>query len=303
MKKTIISILCAVILSGCENTVHEEKAEAIASVSSTVTTAEVASSEEKKTSETAVSATVTKGSSLSVSTTSSMPGTTVAVSTTAKSETAIKHTEESTTKAPPVKTQTSSAKAENKPVQTKKPTAITNVKQTDATSVSTTASATTTEKSLSAAQWNDTMKAWRKLCEGEVLNNPEWELVRQDIISYTLDKFNGKTIVDLNCGVDKYTRTFPNPLNLSVDESLADISHARMDSYCEAECSALINMAADETEIYEIARQMRAECLAVVDRGINNWYVFCKRYGELEYASDIPFNLYLDDTSIWFLTE
>jgi hypothetical protein len=81
------------------------------------------------------------------------------------------------------------------------------------------------------------------------------------------------------------------------------MSHAHLDAYAEPECAAMINYASSEEEIYEIVEQTRADCLSVVDSGIESWYEFCEMNDCLEYASDLEFNVGLDGTAIWFLTE
>lgn len=152
-------------------------------------------------------------------------------------------------------------------------------------------------------QWSDTMKAWRKLCEGKSINGAEWELVRKDIVSYGMQKFNGKTTVELNCGIDLYTRTFQSPLNLTENTSLRGLPHAHLDAYADADSIWLIDYAGNEEEIYRIVEQSRADCLTVVDSGLESWYEFCEVNDCLEYASNIAFNVGLDGTAIWFLTE
>lgn len=152
-------------------------------------------------------------------------------------------------------------------------------------------------------QWSDTMKAWRKLCEGKSINGAEWELVREDIVSYGMQKFNGKTTVELNCGIDLYTRTFQSPLNLTENTSLKGLSHAHLDAYADADSRWLIDYAGNEEEVYRIVEQSRADCLTVIDIGLESWYEFCEVNDCLKYASSLEFNVGLDGTAIWFLTE
>lgn len=147
------------------------------------------------------------------------------------------------------------------------------------------------------------MKAWRKLCEGKSINGAEWELVREDIVSYGMQKFNRKTTVELNCGIDLYTRTFQSPLNLTENTSLKGLSHAHLDAYADADSRWLIDYAGNEEEVYRIVEQSRADCLTVVDSGLESWYEFCEVNDCLEYASNLAFNVGLDGTAIWFLTE
>jgi hypothetical protein len=81
------------------------------------------------------------------------------------------------------------------------------------------------------------------------------------------------------------------------------MSHVHLDVYADPECAAMINYASSEEEIYEIVEQTRIDCLSVVDSGIESWYEFCETNDSLKYASYLEFNVGLDGTAIWFLTE
>lgn len=81
------------------------------------------------------------------------------------------------------------------------------------------------------------------------------------------------------------------------------MSHAHLDAYADADSRWLIDYAGNEEEIYRIVEQSRADCLTVVDSGLESWYEFCEVNDCLEYASNLAFNVELDVTAIWFLAE
>jgi hypothetical protein len=265
----------------------------------TVTTSASTSAKEEK--DMSVATTTTKKSTQTVSETSK-PTETTTTKTTQSSATSVNSTASPTQQIYYHTEQTEQQTQVTTAVQTSQSPTITTVPKTETTTQTTTSPKVTT-KPQNTVKWSDTMKAWRKLCEGKSISNSEWELVRQDIVNYGVQKFNGKTTVELNCGIDFYTRTFQSPLNLSVNGSLKGMSHAHLDAYADPECSAMINYASNEEEIYEIVEQTRADCLSVVDSGIESWYEFCEINDCLEYASDLEFNVGLDGTAIWFLTE
>lgn len=317
----VISILCAVMLTACGNvseSVESAETSAVSQTATTVTGSAVTyAKEEKDTSETT---TTTKKSSHTVSETSKAKTTTKSaissstVNTKApqernelqsypQTEQPQENTQVNTTQKPAVTTtqqkQTTAKKTATAPP---KPAATTQKPQTTPQPTTTTKKPSTT-KPQNTVQWSDTMKAWRKLCEGKSINGAEWELVREDIVSYGMQKFNGKTTVELNCGIDLYTRTFQSPLNLTENTSLKDLSHAHLDAYADADSRWLIDYAGNEEEVYRIVEQSRADCLTVIDIGLESWYEFCEVNDCLKYASSLEFNVGLDGTAIWFLTE
>lgn len=322
MKKAmVISILCAVMLTACGNVSESAESVETSAVSQTATTvtgsAVTSAKEEKDTSETT---TTTKKSSQTVSETSKAKTTTKStissstVNTKAsqeqnelqsypQTEQPQENTQVNTTQKPAVTTtqqkQTTAKKTTTAPP---KPAATTQKPQTTPQPTTTTQKPSTT-KPQNTVQWSDTMKAWRKLCEGKSINGAEWELVREDIVSYGMQKFNGKTTVELNCGIDFYTRTFQSPLNLTENTSLKGLSHAHLDAYADADSRWLIDYAGNEEEVYRIVEQSRADCLTVIDIGLESWYEFCEVNDCLKYASSLEFNVGLDGTAIWFLTE
>jgi hypothetical protein len=295
-KAMAILVFSTVILTSCgkvSEPAENVKTSAVSQTTTTVTTSASTSAKEEK--DTIV--TTTKISTQTVSKTSKPTKTTTTETTTQSRATSVNST------ASP--TQQIYYPTEQTEQQTQVTTAVqtTTVPKTETTTQTTTSLKVTTTKPQNTVQWSDTMKAWRKLCEGKSISNSEWELVRQDIVNYGVQKFNGKTTVDLSCGIEFYTRTFQSPMNLSANTSLKGMSHAHLDAYAEPECSAMINYASSEEEIYEIVEQTRIDCLSVVDSGIESWYEFCETNDSLKYASYLEFNVGLDGTAIWFLTE
>jgi hypothetical protein len=300
-KAILISIFCTVILTSCGNVSEPAENVTTSAVSRTTTVTTSASTSAKEEKDMSVATTTTKKSTQTVSETSK-PTETTTTKTTQSSATSVNSTASPTQQIYYHTEQTEQQTQVTTAVQTSQSPTITTVPKTETTTQTTTSPKVTT-KPQNTVKWSDTMKAWRKLCEGKSISNSEWELVRQDIVNYGVQKFNGKTTVELNCGIDFYTRTFQSPLNLSVNGSLKGMSHAHLDAYADPECSAMINYASNEEEIYEIVEQTRADCLSVVDSGIESWYEFCEINDCLEYASDLEFNVGLDGTAIWFLTE
>ena len=290
----VISILYAVMLTACGNVSESAESAETSAVSQTATTvtgsAVTSAKEEKDTSETT---TTTKKSSQTVSETSKAKTTTKSaissstVNTKApqeqnelqsypQTEQPQENTQVNTTQKPAVTTtQQKQTTAKQTATAPPKPAATTQKPQTTPQPTTTTKKPSTT-KPQETVQWSDTMKAWRKLCEGKSINGAEWELVREDIVSYGMQKFNGKTTVELNCGIDLYTRTFQSPLNLTENTSLKGLSHAHLDAYADADSRWLIDYAGNEEEVYRIVEQSRADCLTVIDIGLESWYEFCE---------------------------
>ncbi len=317
----VISILCAVMLTACGNvseSVESVETSAVSQTATTVTGSAVTSAKEEK--DTSETATTTKKNSQTVYETSKAKTTkksTVSSSTVntkasqeqnelqsyPQTEQPQENTQVNTTQKPAVTTtQQKQTTAKQTTTAPPKPAATTQKPQTTPQPTTTTQKPSTT-KPQNTVQWSDTMKAWRKLCEGKSINGAEWELVREDIVSYGMQKFNGKTTVELNCGIDLYTRTFQSPLNLTENTSLKGLSHAHLDAYADADSRWLIDYAGNEEEVYRIVEQSRADCLTVIDIGFESWYEFCEVNDCLKYASSLEFNVGLDGTAIWFLTE
>jgi hypothetical protein len=303
MKKAMaILVFSTVILTSCGNVSEPAENVKTSAISRTTTVTTSTSTSAKEENDTSV--TTTKISTQTVFETSKPTETTTTKTTTQSSTKSVNYTASTQKSASP--TQQIYYPTEQTKQQTQVTTAVqtTTVPKVETTTTTqTTTSPKVTTKPQNTVKWTDTMKAWRKLCEGKSISGSDWELVRQDIVDYGVQKFDGKTTVDLNCGIDFYTRTFQSPLNLSVNGSLKGMSHAHLDAYADPECSAMINYASSEEEIYSIVEQTRIDCLSVVDSGIESWYEFCEINDCLEYASNLEFNVGLDGTAIWFLTE
>ena len=317
MKKAmVISIFCAVFLTACGNAAETAErsvsvdTSAVSQTTTAVTVSAVTSAKEEK--DTSETTTTTRKSLQTVSETSASMETIKAKTTTKSTQPPQEQTEPQSypqTEQPQENTQVNTTQkpavttTQQKQTTAKKTTTAPSKPATATQKPQTTTQKPSTTKPQNTVQWSDTMKAWRKLCEGKSINGAEWELVRKDIVSYGMQKFNGKTTVELNCGIDLYTRTFQSPLNLTENTSLRGLSHAHLDAYADADSRWLIDYAGNEEEIYRIVEQSRADCLTVVDSGLESWYEFCEVNDCLEYASNLAFNVELDVTAIWFLAE
>ncbi|MGN0624473.1 MAG: hypothetical protein ACI4JA_11090 [Oscillospiraceae bacterium] len=311
----VISILCAVFLSACGNAAEtSERAVSIETpvVSQTTTTitasAVTSAKEEKDTSETT---TTTRKSSQTVSETS-------ASMETIKAKTTTKSTQPPQEQTEPQSYPQTEQPQENTQVNTTQKTAVTTTQQKQTTAKKTTTAppkpATTTQKAQTTTQkpstakpqntvqWSDTMKAWRKLCEGKSLSGKEQDLIRSEILEYA-ESFNGKKNIHVSFGIDEYDISYEKPLNLIIRNDMTDLSYAHMDSYVDADSKWLIDYAGSEEEIYSIVSNTREDCLHVIDYGLfNRWEIYSGN-DMLKYASDIEFNVGFDGTAIWFLTE
>lgn len=315
----VISILCAVMLTACGNVSESAESAETSAVSQNVTTvtgSAVTSAKEKK--DTSETTTTTKKSSQTVSETSKAKTTTKSaissstVNTKAsqeqnelqsypQTEQPKENTQVNTTQKPAVTTtqqkQTTAKKTTTAPP---KPAATTQKPQT--TTQQTTTQKPATTKSESAVTWSDTMKAWRKLCEGKSLSGKEQNLIRSEILEYA-EGFNGKKNIHVSFGIDEYDISYEKPLNLIIRNDMTDLSYAHMDAYTDADSRWLIDYAGNEEEIYSIVSETREDCLHVIDYGLfNRWEIYSGN-DMLKYASDIEFNVGFDGTAIWFLTE
>ena len=316
MKKAIyISILCTVMLTACGNVSESTKSAETSAVNQTTVTV-TSVKEEKDTSE---ATTTTRKSSQTVSETSIAKTTkksTVSSSTVntkasqeqneqqsfPQTEQPQENTQVNTTQKPAVTTtqqkQTTAKKTTTIPP---KPAATTQKPQTTPQPTTTTQKPSTT-KPQNTVQWSDTMKAWRKLCEGKSLSGKEQNLIRSEILEYA-EGFNGKKNIHVSFGIDEYDISYEKPLNLIIRNDMTDLSYAHMDAYTDADSRWLIDYAGNEEEIYSIVNEAREDCLHVIDYGLfNRWEIYSGN-DMLKYASDIEFNVGFDGTAIWFLTE
>lgn len=314
MKKAmVISIFCVVFLSACGNVSESTESESSSVASQTTVTAivsaETSAKEEMDTSKT--TATIKK-SSQTVSETSKAK--TTKKSTVSSKDVSLRPPQEQT------KQQSYSQTAkpqENTEVDTTQIPAVTTTQQKqNAAKQITTAPpkpATTTQKTQtttppttkppeSTVTWSDTMKAWRKLCEGQSLSGDEQNLIRSEILEYAKN-FNGKRDIHVSFGIDEYDISYANPINMTVREDMTDLSYAHMDAYADSDSKWLIDHAENEEEICSIVSETRENCLHVIDYGLfNRWEIYSGN-NALKYASDIEFNVGFDGTAIWFLTE
>ena len=309
----VISIFCVVFLSACGNVSESTESESSSVASQTTVTAivsaETSTKEEMDTSETT---TTIKKSSQTVSETSKAK--TTKKSTVSSKDVSLRPPQEQT------KQQSYSQTAkpqENTEVDTTQIPAVTTTQQKQTTAKQTTTAppkpVTTTQKPQtttppttkppeSTVTWSDTMKAWRKLCEGQSLSGDEQNLIRSEILEYAKN-FNGKRDIHVSFGIDEYDISYANPINMTVREDMTDLSYAHMDAYADSDSKWLIDHAENEEEICSIVSETRENCLHVIDYGLfNRWEIYSGN-NVLKYASDIEFNVGFDGTAIWFLTE
>ena len=148
------------------------------------------------------------------------------------------------------------------------------------------------------------MLAWRHISERKNISQAEQELIRNDILNYGLKKFNGKTKIHCHVGNDHFDIAYLKPIKMTVQRELTDwTQHAHLDASVDTDSLALINYAKSEQEIYNIVAWTRNDSLRLIDFGLYSRYELSTMYGDLEYASDIHFNVGFDGTYIWFLNE
>ena len=152
--------------------------------------------------------------------------------------------------------------------------------------------------------WSDLMLAWRHISERKTITQAEQELIRNDILNYGLKKFNGKTKIHCHVGNDHFDIAYLKPIKMTVQRELTDwTQHAHLDASVDTDSLALINYAKSEQEIYDIVAWTRSDSLRLIDFGLYSRYELSTMYGDLEYASNIHFNVGFDGTYIWFLNE
>ena len=212
--------------------------------------------------------------------------------------------------------------------QTTPQSSNTTTKPTTTTTTTTKASSTTTKKSMQTTAatkpattsskavqthtstaskkviWSDLMLAWRNIIERKNITQAEQELIRNDILNYGLKKFNGKTKIHCHVGNDHFDIAYLKPIKMTVQRELTDwTQHAHLDASVDTDSLVLINYAKSEQEIYDIVAWTRCDSLRLIDFGLYSRYELSTMYGDLEYASDIHFNVGFDGTYIWFLNE
>ena len=306
MKKAmVISIFCVVFLSACGNVSESTESESSSVASQTTVTAivsaETSAKEEMDTSKT--TATIKKSSqtvsetSLAKTTTKSMqpPQEQIKQQSYPQTVKPQENTQVNTTQKPAVTT-TQQKQTTAKQTTTAPPKPVTTTQKPQTTTPP------TTKPPESTVTWSDTMKAWRKLCEGQSLSGDEQNLIRSEILEYAKN-FNGKRDIHVSFGIDEYDIFYEKPLDLTIRNDMTDLSYAHMDAYADADSRWLIDHAGNEGEIYSIVSETREKCLHVIDYGLfNRWEIYSGN-NALKYASDIEFNVGFDGTAIWFLTE
>ena len=304
MKKAMLIIILSAMLTACgttENNVKEESTAITSAVSRTTPKAAETTSKAGASLETTTTTAVTTSTS---KTTTSKAETSISKSTTKKSV-----SETTTTRQPIQQTeaQTYIVYYDEPAPETQQPEE--KVTETTTTTVQTSPpNTTTTPKQTSAAssgiEWSDSMKVWRKLCEGKTLSGGEQDMIRSEILDYAVSTFNGKKDIHVSFGIDRYDISYEKPLNMTVNYSMTSIENAHFDAYADANRKAMINYASSEQEIYDIVSDTRQSCLLVIDYGLFGRWEIMSMNGSLKYASDIEFNVgFDDDMTIWFLTQ
>lgn len=175
------------------------------------------------------------------------------------------------------------------------------------------ATTTTTQQqsvSIDSADLDDTLKAYLRFGRGDKVSDYDWELIRKDICDYTLDKFNGKSYFEFDeDGWGTYVAEFAAPLNLSVNTSWTDYSHAHLDAGTDLNVNSVyyypIAEAKNNNELYNIAIEIRDCSRNISDIAIKNWHYWLNDDGGIrESDSTFQFNIGIEDSGwVWFLTE
>lgn len=283
MRKAIVIAIAALLLTACSSMAEKEKPQTVSTETSTTTT--------QSTTTPTLHTTSTTQATTSCSYSARVELTTPTQTT----------TQSSTTTAKPTATTTTTKQANSTTIKKTVQTTATATKQTTATSK---AVQTTTAKPAQKVVWSDLMLAWRHISERKNITQAEQELIRNDILNYGLKKFNGKTKIHCHVGNDHFDIAYLKPIKMTVQRELTDwTQHAHLDASVDADSLALINYAKSEQEIYDIVAWTRSDSLRLIDFGLYSRYELSTMYGDLEYASDIHFNVGFDGTYIWFLNE
>ncbi len=281
MRKALVIAIAALLLTACSGMAEKEKTQAASNETTTTTT--------QSTTTPTLHTTSSTQATTSYSSSAKVESTTTAQTTTQSSTTMAKPTATTTT------TKASSTTTK-KAVQT---TAATH--PTTSTSKAVQISASSASKKV---VWSDLMLAWRHISERKTITQAEQELIRNDILNYGLKKFNGKTKIHCHVGNDHFDIAYLKPIKMTVQRELTDwTQHAHLDASVDTDSLALINYAKSEQEIFDIVAWTRSDSLRLIDFGLYSRYELSTMYGDLEYASDIHFNVGFDGTYIWFLNE
>lgn len=277
MRKTLVIAIASLLLTACSSMAEKEKPQA----------------------ESAETTTTTPSTTTTLHTTSTTQATT-SCSYSARVE--LTTTTQTTTQSSTITTKPTTTTTSPSRTTTKKAV------QTTAAAMPTTASSKAVQTQTSIASkkvvWSDLMLAWRHISERKNITKAEQELIRNDILNYGLKKFNGKTKIHCHVGNDHFDIAYLKPIKMTVQRELTDwTQHAHLDASVDTDSLALINYAKSEQEIYDIVAWTRSDSLRLIDFGLYSRYELSTMYGDLEYASDIHFNVGFDGTYIWFLNE
>ena len=319
MRKAVYICLIALLLSACANNAQAEKVDTpeISAAVTAITTTTVPSASTTTVSAEEKEIIISSTTIASEESETSSETTESTTSTERENEAATSQTEVSVSDKTGTSMATSASVSESKPkvttvssapkksvshTTTEAPIQTTTEKPKDTTT--TAATTTTTTAAPSGVKWSDSMKVWRKLCEGKKLTGSEQDLIRSEILDYAVSSFNGKKDIHVSFGIDSYDISYEKPLNMKANKKMTSMSNAHMDAYADPNRKAMIDYAKSENEIYDIVSETRNRCLHVTDYGLfNRWEIFTI-YNELKYASDIDFGIGFDeDMTIWFLTQ
>ncbi|MBR6986428.1 MAG: hypothetical protein IKH75_23435 [Ruminococcus sp.] len=282
MRKSFVIAIAALLLTACSGMAEKEKTQTVSTETTTTTT-------QSTTTPTLHTTSTTQGTT-SCSSSAIAKSTTTTQSTTQPSTTIVKPTATTTT-----------TQASNTTIKKTVQTTATATKPTTATSKAVQTSASSASKKV---VWSDLMLAWRHISERKNITQAEQELIRNDILNYGLKKFNGKTKIHCHVGNDHFDIAYLKPIKMTVQRELTDwMQHAHLDASVDTDSLMLINYAKSEQEIYDIVAWTRSDSLRLIDFGLYSRYELSTMYGDLEYASDIHFNVGFDGTYIWFLNE
>ena len=282
MRKTFVIAIAALLLTACSGMAEKEKTQTVSTETTTTTT--------QSTTTPTLHTTSTTQATTSCSSSARVESTTTTQTSAQSSTTMAKPTATTTT------TTQASSTTTNKAVQT-----TTAAKHTTSTSKAVQTQTSTASKKV---VWSDLMLAWRHISERKNITKTEQELIRNDILNYGLKKFNGKTKIHCHVGNDHFDIAYLKPIKMTVQRELTDwAQHAHLDASVDTDSLALINYAKSEQEIYDIVAWTRSDSLRLIDFGLYSRYELSTMYGDLEYASDIHFNVGFDGTYIWFLNE
>ena len=319
MRKAVYICLIALLLSACANNAPTETVEAPAVNQTTVQTTPISSTTSSAKEEKSTESSTTTTSTASESKTTSKASRATKADSKKKgsaSQTVTSQTEVSLPDKIEPSVTTSVSVSESKPKVTTASSAqkITVTQGTTTTKPKQSSTATTekpkattttaTTSAPSRIEWSNSMKVWKKLSEGQKLTGSEQDIIRDEILDYALQTFNGKKDIHVSFGIDAYDISYEKPLDLTINREMTSMANAHMDAYVDANRKGLIDYASSEQEIYDIVADTRQSCLHVIDYGLYNRWEILSINGSLKYASDIKFNVGFDeDMALWLLTQ